>query len=186
MQEFIAWLVTFLVSVRPSGHLHDAACQQPDDEYRASVAHQVDSAASVVFDEEESTIVRGPMALERSLVDVLAVAHHESMGWCKAVLTGERKGDHGHSSCAMGIMEFGGYADGFPSAWLIEEPRVCYLVGYHRMKRSWGMCRGNPWPNLLVYASGRCDRGSKASREMLTTMNAWWGRAFAAWQAGEW
>ena len=186
MQQFLAWLVTFLIALRPSGHIHDHGCRESEADYAARISAHVDAAASVVFDTDEPSRRIGPWALERSLIDVLAIAHHESQGFCRAVDTGERRADSGKTVCAMGVMTDGGYAGGYALKHLLDERRVCYLVGYRRMRKSWPMCWGWPDSQLRVYASGQCDRGGRESHDMLAAGTRWWGKAFQAWQRGEW
>jgi len=184
LPSLLAYLLTMLVAARPSGHIHDRACWEAPGEYEARVARHIDAAAAQVYSIDEAPLVGGPWAREQTLVHVLAVASHESYGWCRAVDEGTRTGDRGASVCSMGIMTSGGFAEGFARAHLIAEPSVCYLVGLHRMQSSFRLCN-SPTGRLAAYASGSCGRGTRESRDMMIVAWRWWGRVEAAWKAGE-
>lgn len=185
MQAFLAYLLGLLLAARPSGHALDLGCAEPTDVYAARVALHIDAAAAQVYSIDAPPLVTGPWAREQSLVHVLAVAHHESYGWCRAVVLGQRRGDHGASGCAMGLMSDHGRVESWSLQDVIDEPALCYSIGYRRMRMSFRLCN-SPTNRLAAYASGSCSLGTRESRDMMVTAWRWWGKVHAAWQAGEW
>jgi hypothetical protein len=183
LPSLLAYLLVMLVAARPSGHIHDRACWESPGEYEARVARHIDAAAAQVYSSDP--VISGPWGHERTLLHVLAIAHHESYGWCRSVDTGARTGDNGRSVCAMGIMLLDGRAEGYTRAQLLADPAPCYSAGLTRMRLSWGCCGQDPARRLQVYASGRCDRGARESRDMMIVAWRWWGKVESAWKAGE-
>lgn len=183
--SLLAFLLTLLIQARPSGHTWDPGCQEPAQDYAARVARHIDTAAARVYSIEEPTITAGPWAREETLVQLLAIAHHESQGFCRAVDEGKRTGDRGSSVCACGIMVGHGRAEGFTRRELLADLGPCYTVGLHRLQNSWRRCTAMPHGRLRTYASGRCDRGGRESADMIIRAQSWWGRVLAAWKAGE-
>jgi hypothetical protein len=118
-------------------------------------------------------------------VQLLAISHHESGGYCRAVDEGLRTGDHGRSVCACGIMLSGGHADGYSRALLLGDLGPCYAAGLTRLRTSWSRCTAYGYGRLHTYASGQCGRGAKPARDMIVQAEWWWGRVHRAWQRGE-
>lgn len=186
MEAFITWLIAFILTAVPYGACMEPACAETQDQYEQRIAEIVDSAASVVFDVDEEPLYGGPQGRYESLVHVMSVAHHESMGFRRDVDDGRLRGDKGGSGCLMGIMVGeGGKAEGWTLRQLTKERRLCFLVGYHRMKLSVRKC-GKNIHGLSTYASGRCDWGRKESADMVTRGYRWWGRAKQAHDEGVW
>jgi len=179
----VAWIVTLLVAVAPPV----SRCYgEAQDHYEQRLSEIVDAAAASVFDLNEERLVGGEWGYELSLMRVLAVASHESMGFNERVDDGRQRGDSGASGCLMGIM---GNAQGEAEGWTIKELTnerlLCFLVGYHRMKLSQRVC-GCGVNSLAVYASGRCDWGRKESKDMVVVGRDWGWRLVAGYERGEW
>lgn len=183
MQTMIAWIVTFLVSVAPPV----SRCYgEAEDQYEARLHSIVQSAASVAFDLTEERLESGEWGYEMSLMRMLAVASHESMGFNERVDNGQLRGDKGASGCLMGLMvDKRGKAEHWTLKELTEDRHLCFLVGYHRMKLSQRVC-GKGQNSLAVYASGKCHVGRAVSKEMWTQGRDWGWRLVAANERGEW
>ncbi len=177
--SLLAFLLALLVSARPAGAKLDPPCSEGEQEYQARVARHIDTAAAWVYSAEPVLLTH-----EQTLVQVLAIAHHESGGWCRAVDTGQRTGDHGNSVCSMGIMLNGGTAEGYTRAQLLGDLGPCYSAGLTRLALSWSRCTAMPYGRLRTYASGSCEYGGKESRDMITQADWWWGLVLKAHKEG--
>ncbi len=182
--SLMAFLLTLLLSARPIGHTWDPGCQESDDQYAVRVYRHIDTAAANVYSIHEPPLHSGPWALEETLVRMLAISHHESGGFCRAVDEGMRTGDHGASVCACGIMTVGGKADDYTRAELLADLGPCYLVGLHRLQKSWLRCTAFPYGRIRTYASGSCIP-SRAAKDIYDIGNAWWHRTLQAWKDGK-
>jgi hypothetical protein len=181
--SLLAYLLVLLVSARPSGHIHDRACWEAPGEYEARVARHIDTAAAWVYSSDP--VVEGPWGHEQTLVQLLAISHHESAGYCHAVDEGRLTGDHGNSVCACGIMLHNGRAEGYTRAQLIGDLGPCYSAGLTRLALSWPRCTAYQFGRLHTYASGQCGLGNKEARDMINRSNWWWGLVLRAWKEGK-
>jgi len=179
----VAWIVTLLVAVAPP--VSRCYGEQPD-QYKQRLTEIVDAATATVFDLNEERLVGGEWGYELSLMRMLAVASHESMGFNEHVDDGRQRGDSGASACLMGIMgDRHGKAEGWTLRELTNERLLCFLVGYHRMKTSHRVC-GRGVHGLAVYASGQCSKGREVSAVMVKQGRDWGYKLVAAYDQGEW
>ena len=183
MTTLAQWLLPLLIAARPTGHALEPLCSEPEEDYAARVESHIACAQAATFDTHEPPFVPGPWSRERAMVQALAIAHHESHGFCRGVDSGQWRGDHGASGCAMGLM-FG--VGSMQLQAVIDDLCLCYKIGAQRMRLSWPRCSAYPDPQLRVYSSGRCDRGGRESRDMLNQGAAWWTRAKSAWETAQW
>lgn len=138
------WLLALILVYRPDPTPADAARY-------ASIAQDI---AAVV---EES---RAPHA-ESLAITTLAIAIHES-GLRAEVDDGRVRGS-GTDVCLMQIRANKKRAD-----QLAADRRECLRTGLRIVRGSLSACRHLPWEDrLAAYASGNCDAGRAASREIM-------------------
>jgi hypothetical protein len=83
--------------------------------------------------------------------------------WEEGRLIPNRVGDHGKSLCTMQLKQ--NHLRLRDWLALNDDLRRCIEEGYARIMQSWQACPDAP---LALYASGRCDRGTKLSRRRMT------------------
>ena len=139
------WLLALILLYRPE--------PTPEDATRyASIAADL---AAVVEETEE------PENEESIALTALAIAIHES-GLRAEVDDGRVRGS-GTDVCLMQIRTTRRHADR-----LAADRRECLRTGVRLARASLAACRRSPWADrLAAYASGRCDAGQKASREIM-------------------
>jgi hypothetical protein len=136
------WLLALILLYRPDPAPADAARY-------ASIASDM---AAVV---EESG------GSDSLALTTLAIAIHES-GLRAEVDDGRERGS-GTDVCLMQIRTHKKRAD-----QLAADRRECLRVGVRLARSSLAACRAQPWTDrLAAYASGRCDAGQTASREIM-------------------
>jgi hypothetical protein len=106
------------------------------------------------------------IALEISRVakTPLEAAVMAKTAWDEGRLIPNRVGDHGKSLCTFQVQQ-----NGLPlKVWLstLTDLRTCTEIAYERVMASWKACPGAP---LAVYASGRCDRGTRLSARRMAS-----------------
>lgn len=110
---------------------------------------------------------------------VLATAWHESGFW-RSVDTGKLRGSNGRDACLMQIhFEHASShtAEGWTADDLIADRRKCIAVGLRILRASLAACGALPRPLWMsAYASGRCDRGHRESREIMAIDTRWLAR----------
>lgn len=138
------WLLALILTYRPDPTPADAARY-------AAIAEDI---AAVI---EETR----PPQPESLALTTLAIAIHES-GLRAEVDDGRERGS-GTDVCLMQIRTNRKRAD-----QLAADRRECLRVGMRIARGSLSMCRHLPWADRLsAYASGRCDAGKAASREIM-------------------
>lgn len=138
------WLLALILTYRPDPTPADAARY-------ASIAQDI---AAVI---EETR----PPQPESLALTTLAIAIHES-GLRAEVDDGRERGS-GTDVCLMQIRTNRKRAD-----QLAADRRECLRVGMRIARGSLSACRHLPWNDrLAAYASGTCDAGRAASREIM-------------------
>lgn len=138
------WLLALILTYRPDPNPADAARY-------ASIAEDI----AAVIDE-----IRPPQP-ESLALTTLAIAIHES-GLRAEVDDGRVRGN-GTDVCLMQIRTNKRRADE-----LAADRRECLRVGMRIARGSLSACSSSPWVDrLAAYASGRCDAGREASREIM-------------------
>lgn len=138
------WLLALILTYRPDPTPSDAARY-------ASIAQDI----AAVIDETR------PPRPEDLALTTLAIAIHES-GLRAEVDDGRERG-HGVDVCLMQIRTTRTRAD-----QLAANRRECLRVGMRIARGSLSACSRSPWADrLAAYASGRCDAGRQASREIM-------------------
>ena len=95
MEAFTTWLITFILTVVPYGACMEPACAETREDYEQRITEIITSASAVVSDPAEPLLYGGELGPQESLVHVVSVAHHESMGFRRDVDEGRLLGDHG-------------------------------------------------------------------------------------------
>lgn len=176
----VEWLYALIISVASPER---AATEDAFPGWGESVAERkarfrsiAEDVEAVVFDEDEPTIYRGPQGRAQTAALLLAVAYHESgfmpdvdLGPCYRGKNGKgSRCDSGKAACLMQLhADYGRTPDGHTLDELFKDRKVCLRSGLRLLRRSIGQCRSNPPEyRLAAYASGRCDRGLQASKDL--------------------
>lgn len=197
MEQLIAWILSFMVTVAPPGrNTYIPEANETRDDAQARYEAIARDVAEVVWDSGERPLFQGPNGRARTTALILSVMLHES-AFRKDVDTGVGKlarGDGGRSWCLMQLNVGAGrtiawnksryrYArpgdpadevvDGFSGPMLVQDRRNCIragLRGIHGVR-----CGGLPvreW--LRAYASGSCEKGSTESRRRMDVAISWY------------
>lgn len=138
------WLLALILLYRPEPTTEDAARY-------ASIASDIAAVVEETGAREQDSIA----------LTTLAIAIHES-GLRAEVDDGRERGS-GTDVCLMQIRTTRKRAD-----QLAADRRECLRVGVRLARASLAACRARPWADrLAAYASGRCDAGQAASREIM-------------------
>jgi hypothetical protein len=137
----------------------------------------------VVFDENEDPLYPGPTGRLQTLIDMNAIADHES-GYRLDVDLGVGKyarGDHGTSVCLMQVNLDKGFVHVGSEVWsdkdLLSDRKKCFRAGLARMKESRKKCSYNPgWAQYAAYASGSCKRGWNAAKAIWYRSSTWFNQ----------
>ena len=186
MEQFVAWIVAFIISVSPPGrnsYVPDAR------ETREEAVARYESIARdiVTVVTEEEPLFSGPTGRIRTASVIMSIMFFES-GFRRDVDLGIgklAKGDNGNSVCMMQLNIGKGRtfawntvknrpslpadpADEVVQGWTQQEisadRKKCIRAGYRIMRISFGSGRGLPsLDKLRVYASGSVNGGVKES-----------------------
>lgn len=197
MEQFVTWLVAFMVTMAPPGRPQyiEAAKETKEDAMARYEAIARDVAQVVVV---EKPLFRGPEGRAKTASVVLSVMLWES-GFRKDVDLGLGKlarGDHGRSACLMQLNvgkgrtlkwntqedrlpKWGDPPESIHQGWTAEEllanRQTCVLAGLRTLRMSFGSCGRLPATEWLrAYASGSCEAGSKESRIRMGTALQWY------------
>lgn len=160
-----SWLLSVLLSLSPLNKRVEPRDHEEGYAKELRLTTIAEDIVSVVYDEGEKPLFSGPEGLEKSAVFIAIWASHESGGFAKTVDDGSKRGDGGSSWCIMQLhIGKGKTPEGWTGRDLIEDRKKCIRAGYHVMKQSWNMCKGDPTEKLAAYISGRCDVSRTDSR----------------------
>lgn len=180
MNLILSWLVGLMLSLPPAYPIVESP-EAP--EARAARYESIATdVLSVVYDPDESPLVRGPRGRLESALIVLATAYSETL-WRGGVETAE-----GHAALARRHMVDGGWSycllqinvgrgrtrEGWTGVDLLQDRRRCIRAGYHIMQRSLWACWFLPRTDrLAAYASGGCKTGQHHSRTRFAMAARW-------------
>jgi len=162
MFDLIDYLFAFLIAAVPVQHHRYA---EPVERTLARYSSIAQDIATVALDPSEAPVYEGPDARAKTAVLLASIAASESflradVDSCKA------KGDGGKSATIFQLQNA-------PSSVCTDRQEATRLA-LARVRQSLDSCRKQPpAERLSLYASGRCDRGQKASRYRWTRAERW-------------
>lgn len=197
MQQFIAWLVAFMVAKAPLNRPHyiPEAKESPAETQARyeQIAHDI---AEVL--KTEKPLFKGPDGKVRTSSVILSIMFHES-GFRRDVDLGLGKlarGDHGNSVCMMQINVGKSRTqkwnkvqnrfalpndpateleEGSSAAELLADRKKCIRHGLRLIRLSFASCGRMPQKDWLrVYASGSCSGGEKESASRMGVAMSWY------------
>lgn len=190
MEQFIAWMIVFMVAHAPPGRdIYIPEAKESKEEALARYESIARDTATVVSEEEP--LFRGPMGRAKTAMVIMSIMKHEG-AFRKDVDTGVGKmarGDHGRSVCLMQVNVGTGrtfawntkknkpaapadpaeeVAPGLTAQEMLANRQNCIRAGYRVIKVSFGASGGLPATEWLrVYASGSREGGSRESRSRM-------------------
>lgn len=196
MEQFVAWLVAFMITLAPPGRKHYIPeAKETETEALERYGDIARDLAEVLTDEKENVITRGSQAKIRMAAIIVSVMLHES-GFRRDVDFGKGKyarGDNGNSWCLMQLNVGKGKTKpwnyvrhrfafshdnpeevlpGWSGEELVADRKNCIRAGLHMINATSCTSQG-PLGWLRGYASGSCSRGEQASRSRVGLALRW-------------
>lgn len=197
MDQFIIWLVSFMVSVAPPDRVHfiDEAKETKEEALLRYESIATDIATVVTT---EAPVFKGEDARLKTSSIILSLMFFEG-GFRKDVDTGLgklAKGDNGNSACLMQlnvgkgrtikwntkedrVPRWGDAPEDIHQGWTAEEllsdRKICIAGGLRTIRMSFRACgKLQPSEWLRAYASGSCEKGSKESKSRMNFAFRWY------------
>ncbi len=192
VQEFVAWIVAFLIAKAPPGQPQYGGLAETRQETETRYESIAQDLSEVVA--SEPPFYAGDQGIARTTSVMLSVAFFESAFSAK-VDKGLLRGDGGRSVCLMQINVGKGRTNtwntvtnkfaspndkaeevelGWNASELLGDRKKCFRAAHRIMRRSIASCsRLGPLEALRSYASGSCEEGSDASRRRMSVAVRW-------------
>lgn len=197
MQQYIAWLMAFMLSKAPVDRPHYIPeAKESAAEARTRYEQIATDIAEVL--KTERPLFKGKDGKIRTSSVILSVMFHES-GFRRDVDLGLgklAKGDNGNSVCMMQLnigkgktMKWNTVQDraalpsdppsevqeGWTAKEILADRKKCIRAGLRVLRLSFGSCSSMPQKDWLrVYASGSCQGGAKESASRMGLAMRWY------------
>lgn len=202
MDIITAWMVALIVSVAPaSNHTRIEAARETKEETAVRYGEIAEDLISVVYDEKEQPLFRGPQGRAKTAAVILAIARYES-DFRRDVDFGEgprARGDGGKSWCLgqinlgepnkvgdtprrIGVDQAGYFrwserGQGFSGPDLVQDRRNCFRAMLWVARTSFAICghvyKKQPEFWLNLYVASNCMRGYESSEKRMTLAKRW-------------
>ncbi len=182
-----AWLLSIMLSTSPPGKSRrPAEAIESADQGKARYAAIARAIAQVSLDPKEQPLYQGKQGRAQTAALLLAISYHEST-WRRHVDLGlgPRALGGGRYWCMMqiavdprrtaqGKTAERKTAEGWTGKQLVQNRQRCFRAGLHILQRGKRYCGKRGGSSFINhYASGYCDRGSKAVAVRLRTYRRW-------------
>ena len=197
MQQYIAWLLAFMLTKAPVDRPHYIPeAKETQDETRARYEQIANDIADVL--KTEKPLFKGADGKIRTSSVILSVMFHES-GFRRDVDLGLGKlarGDHGNSVCMMQlnigkgktmkwntVQDRAAYPndppaevqDGWTASEVLADRKKCIRAGLRLLRLSFKACPSLPQKDALrVYGSGSCEGAAKESASRMGLAMRWY------------